>query len=96
MTLTHVMCCIYAQIFSRKSKMMSLFGVFPMARRVVLPLLLAIYLSANLLSDAQHHRASTGWKAFEKNIQCFKTREKRPLYNTPLSPSILIWNIIMQ
>lgn len=34
--------------------------VFPVARHILLPLLLEIYPSAILLSGAQRHRASTG------------------------------------
>jgi hypothetical protein len=61
MSLTYYVLFIYAQIFMRRYKMMRLLRVFPVARRILLPLLLEIYLSAILLSDAQRHCASTGW-----------------------------------
>jgi len=39
--------------------------VFPVARRIFLPLLLEIYVSTILLSDAQRHPGSTGWSVGE-------------------------------
>jgi len=39
-------------------------GFFPAARRILLPLLLEIYLSAILLSDVQRHCASTGYSLY--------------------------------
>jgi hypothetical protein len=43
--------------------------VFPVARHIRLPLLLEIYLSAILLSDAQRHRASTGCTVFYTSVR---------------------------
>jgi ComF family protein len=49
----------HAQILASKPNETELFSLFPAVRHILLPLLLKIYVSTILLSDAQHHRAST-------------------------------------